>query len=406
MRSDSVPASDMNRSPSQTERLPDEVQALFFAGDCFALGEQQLNEYRMKLNRARADEKISPEERERIRQNLFQGIRKAIQTPVSHATFVSDELVTRLIELYVKVRPRLQSCRISNLDVMWPLAEHVLVPTAHLIIRQRCHLGLGTEFLGERCWYLPESVGRQVRKPVQRVLDCWLRVAGLRTDYRVSKEIGDEAVRRKVNRWLDGKNQPTLAELHGLVDEFSAKVSWLDEPDSWKARFTLACAAHKAWNRVDDVYRAVCPTPALKLAQKFRALFSQPILHDDEGLLVLTDTFFAVCLLQTRLQNAGTFEKIIAPARKERHATFGPDVPDAQIEQWKKQAERDANPGNWFLHFLRNKAVAAGRLRPDNDPMQAQFVLKEYVFDLGIEELNHFLPRENAKAGKRKARQP
>lgn len=50
----------------------------------------------MKLNRARAGKSISSEKRERLRQNLFQSVREAIQTPVSHATFVTDELVTRL----------------------------------------------------------------------------------------------------------------------------------------------------------------------------------------------------------------------------------------------------------------------------------------------------------------------
>lgn len=396
----------MKEASNVTGNLPDEVQALFFACDCFALGEQQLKEYRMKLNRARAGTSISSEKRERVRQNLFQSIRKAIQTPVSHATFVTDELVTRLLELYTKVSPRLQSHLTSNLDTMWLLAEHVLVPTAHLIIRQRRHLGLGTEFLGESCWYLPEMAGRQVRKPVHRVLDCWLRVAGLRTDYRVSKEMGTEAVRRKVNRWLEGRNLPTLGELHNLADSFSAKVSWLDEPDSWKARFTLACAAQRAWDKVDEVFKPLCATPSVKLAQKFRDLASRQIFHDDQGLLVLPDTFFAACLVQARLQKDGSFEKIIAPARKERRATFGPDVPDAQIEQWKQQAERDANPGNWFVGFLRDKAIAAGRLRSKDDAMQTQFVLKEFLFDLGIEELNQLLRRENEKAGKCKTCQP
>lgn len=121
---------------------------------------------------------------------------------------------------------------------------------------------------------------------------------------------------------------------------------------------------------------------------------------------MLTDTFFAVCLVQARLQKDGSLEKIIAPARKQRHATFGPDVTDAQIEKWKQEAERDAKPGNWFLGFLRDKAIAAGRLRSSDDAMRTQLVLKEFLFDLGIEELNQLLHRENGTAGRCKTRQP
>jgi hypothetical protein len=70
----------------------------FFVCDCFGLGENQLDSYRLKLNCARSGSDIAPEERERIRQSLFQNVRKAIQTPVSHATGVTDELATRLLE--------------------------------------------------------------------------------------------------------------------------------------------------------------------------------------------------------------------------------------------------------------------------------------------------------------------
>ncbi len=402
VRRESVLVSRMNET-FRAAKLPDEVQALFFVCDCFALGEQELSEYRMKLSRARVDKSISKAARERIRIQLFHRLRRAIQTPVSHATFVTDELVARLLEVYAKVHPRLRN-RFFSLDAIWVLAEHVLVPTAHLIIRKKHRCGLGTEFLGQNCWYLPERAGTKIRKPVQRVLDCWLRVAGLRTDYRVSKEIGNEAVRRKVNRWLEGENQPTLDELYGLVDEFSAKVSWLDEPASWKARFTLACAAQRAWNEVDDTFQSVCRFPSLKLADKFRALASQPILQDDRELLVLADTFFAVSLLQNSLQKKGRLDEIIAPSRKERRASFGPEIPDVEIDLWKLQAESDSKPGNWFLRYVRDEAIRKGGFTHDDNPMEAEAV-RDYIFELGIEELNRLLNQTKGNAGGNGTRQ-
>jgi hypothetical protein len=53
-----------------------------------------------------------------------------------------------------------------------------------------------------------------------------------------------------VNGWLKGENDPTLDNLHNLVDEFAAKVTWLDTADSWKARFTVA--------RVNDTSPMLC----------------------------------------------------------------------------------------------------------------------------------------------------
>ncbi len=280
---------------------------------------------------------------------------------------------------------RLHRCRIINGQRLMPF----------IIIRQRRHLGLGTEFLGADCWYLPKVQGGQVRKPVQRVLDCWLRVAGLRTDYRVSKEIGTEAVRRKVNRWLEGKNQPTLQEFYQLVDEFSYKVKWLDEPGSWKARFTLACAAQRAWDNIDSFFKPVCPAPARQLARTFCDLAGKSVLDDKQGLLTLPDIFFASCLLQSRLEQEGKLEEIIAPARQNRNASFGMEVPDEEIEQWRRQTEWEGNPGNWFLEFIRKQAIETGHFKRGNHPD-----LKEYLFTLGIGELNRLVREQNKKAGK------
>ncbi|HPV23002.1 MAG TPA: hypothetical protein PLJ65_02405 [Casimicrobium sp.] len=397
----------------------EDVHALLFACKCFGLGEQELEHYRMKLHRIRSGNDISLEAEENVRRSLLQKVRAAIQTPVSHATFVTDEVTVRLVELFSRIRPLVRKGDTSDVHVWWLITKHVLMPTAHLIVRVRQHCGIGTEFAGDipqtpaerertrpdpeflrgGCWYLPERDGRKVRKPVQRVLDCWLRVAGLRTDYRVSKEIGSASVRKKVNGWLSGEHHPTLGDLHKLVDEFAGKVVWLDTPDSWKARFTLACAVQRAWDEVDSMFRSVCPYPAVRLAKDFRELASKPVLHDTNGLLVLPDTYFATQLWQERLEREGRLQDIIAPAQRHRGATFSRRVSDKRIEQWKRQAEYDANPGNWFLDFVWREAIAAKRIKRRANPMNLQYEIKQFLFGIGVAELNQLLHANKKGAG-------
>jgi diadenosine tetraphosphate (Ap4A) HIT family hydrolase len=40
---------------------------------------------------------------------------------------------------------------------------------------------------------------------------------------------------------------PNIEELHALVRKFPASVAWLDDSESWRARFTLAHAVQKAF---------------------------------------------------------------------------------------------------------------------------------------------------------------
>src|SRR5205807_7964096 len=121
---------------------------------------------------------------------------------------------------------------------------------------------------GESCWYLPVKS----RGPISRVLDCWLRVAGFRTAYGVSKTLSRrnadtgtseervhlrwESWKKGVGRWLNGECVPSVKRLHELVDAFAEQVSWLDEPNAWKARFTLACAMQNVCDTMDEFFNA------------------------------------------------------------------------------------------------------------------------------------------------------
>jgi len=162
-----------------------------------------------------------------------------------------------------------------------------------------------------------------------------------------------------------------------------------------QARFTLACAAQEAWDEIDTNFKPVCPAPSLQLARTFCDLAGRTVLHDVQGLLVLPGTFFATCLLQSRLEQEGRFEEIIAPAWRKRSAAFGIEVPDQELEQWRRQAEWEANPGNWFLEHIRKQEMSRGPFKRDDHP-----ALKDFLFNLGIEELNRLVRVQHRKTGK------
>ena len=79
------------------------IEALFLVGSYFEIGEYQLEIYRQKLKRARDGKKISESELARVRETLFCKIREKIQTPVTRTTFITHEIVVRLIGLLVIV---------------------------------------------------------------------------------------------------------------------------------------------------------------------------------------------------------------------------------------------------------------------------------------------------------------
>lgn len=371
--------------------LPDEVQALFFACDCFGLGlkdfaddkddKEKLHLSREKLRRARLNKSILPDEREQVRQRLFQRLRRAAHLPTGGmSSFVTHELATVLLQLYGTLRPALFVSETDSIQPMWILAEHVFLPTAYLIVQTRHRWGLGSELREGECWYLPEKLDGKTRTPIQRVLDYWLRTAGFRTASGVGGNL--ESRKKAVSRWLKGKSLPTLSNLHGLAAKFQANSGWLDDFDSWKARFKMACAMQRLWKAVDTTFGPAAPQPALLLANAYRKIAGQMHFEDDEGVFADPKLFFAVRLILARLEAQGILTEIVAQAPQTFQRSFGPEVPHSEIEEWRTKVEWERKPGNWIVAYLHKLATSHRQS------------LREYIVARGVAELNELIKRQ------------
>lgn len=307
---------------------------------------------------------------------------------------VTDRLVFSLMRLYEKLLPIFKPDGIPPPDTMWILVENLFAPTVFIELHQDWQRGLGTEFQGDACWYLPvRSEGKNL-KPVQRVLDSWLRVIGYRTAYGVSGRIGGPDLRRTVDRWRVGEVVPTVATLHKLVETFAQRVRWLDAPDDWKARFTLACAMQKLCDEMDEFFKDILPDSSRKLTDMFRRIENERIVSDDDKLLAGRQTFFATRLLQLRLQREGKWEtQVLSQVPKQAQRVFQVEVSDEELAQSRSKMERKMNPGNWFLEFIKQQV-----------PAKLDMSFEDYLFNIGVKELNCLLISKGA--GERDARQP
>jgi hypothetical protein len=313
------------------------------------------------------------------REALYDHIRRSHGKPLfSFAGKVTDKIVFLLPQLYEKALPGLDTNEISPSDSMWALVEHFFAPTVFIELVQDWQRGLGTELRGDTCWYLPVLSHGKKLKPIPRVLDSWLRVAGYRTAYGVSEEMGSPDLRRNVDRWRTGEVVPTLATLHNLVEEFAKAVSWLDEPDNWKARFTLGCAMQKLCDKMDEFFKDIHPESSLALAEMFRRVEQERIVCDDNKVLCGSRTFFAARLLQLRLQREGKWEtQVLAAMPKVQNRIFPPDASEEQIAQGRQEMEWQSNPGNWFVEFIKRQS-----------PPESNVAFEDYLFSIGVAELN------------------
>ena len=289
---------------TSSSNLPSNFAALRFVCGCFGIGEKELAETLERMRRITKNpnehfpRKLSREMLARAesgksrwqeslstihREALYERIRRENGRPLfSFTGKITEETAFTLLTLYERVLPKLDCRGVSIAEVIWLLVENVFVPTVFVKLVEEWRFGLGTEWLGETCWYLPVKSDRGTDKPTSRVLDCWLRVAGFRTAYGVSQSLtrgkSDNSVldeqtekrwktwKKSVERWRNGKSVQSVHRLHRLVEAFAANVAWLDDPVGWKARFTLAFAMQNLCEAMDESFESVSKQSSLALA--------------------------------------------------------------------------------------------------------------------------------------------
>jgi hypothetical protein len=374
--------------------IPNDIEALWFVCKCFGIPEIEFGEnWRKKMERAATADISTPEWKAvgwNLENHLFERFRRAGVAPASVTNDFTDEMVVTLLGLYERLRLSLDVRDVSAVDAFEVLIEHVFVPTLFLMVcKYRCQ-GARTEFHPAEFWYLPrrEKNGR-LRQPIPRVLDYWLRTAGLHTAYGLDQhletlKVGAEVkpkgkIKRQVDRWLSGEVMPTLNQLYSFVDQVSGQVEWLDDAAAWKARFNLAYAVQKACKTSE----AILAEPLGEMLNRgFREMLSEGIICDGPDILNNPHTFFAFRLLQKRLDKEKRLSEIVAPVQKRRQMSFATNVSDKVIEKERHKMWREATPGYWLGKFFAGEAK------------QARKPVDEYIFDRGIEELNRLLAQK------------
>jgi hypothetical protein len=423
---------------SPASNLPSNFAALRFVCGCFGIGEKELAETLERMRgitknpNAHFPKQLSREMLARAekgkgrwqdslstihREALYDRIRRDNGRPLfSFTGKIAEETAFTLLTLYERLIAKLDCKGVPFADVMWLLVENVFMPTVFIKLVEEWRLGLGTEWLGETCWYFPVKSDHGIDKPISRVLDCWLRVAGFRTAYGVSQSLTrgrpDRSVldeqtekrwktwKKSVERWRNGKSVQSVHRLHRLVEAFAQNVSWLDDPAGWKARFTLAFAMQNLCEAIDESFESTSKRSSLALAAMLRHIADERIVCDDGKLLVATHTFFVTRLIQKQMRASGEWEKIAALVPPSAGRAFPPETSDAEIASYRNELHWQMNPGNWLLEHIKQKGLAEGRLKPDGNSTTGHIALDSYVFDLGVKELNKILESKRKGVGK------
>jgi len=404
--------------------LPNQFAALRFVCGCFGIEMPQMGAMLKTVReREKGPDKYFPRALNRVMLNeaerglgrwcqaleilgheaLYDRIRRQKGEPLFGFTGdLTEQLGFGLLRLYQKIVPRLKTEGVSIQNVLWVLAEEVFVPALFVELAENWQSGLGTELRIETCWYLPVAEGRDVVKPVSRVLRCWLKAAGFRYAYDFGKL--NDSVRRKVERWLKGDCVPEIGEAHALVEKFADEVSWLDGPDDWKTRFTLACAMQKLCGAIDKFFEAGRGNCSLKLADTLRAIPNERIAVDDGRVLFDRETFFAARLLQRRLQREGRWGPEVSDFVKDWHTMVPAGASRMAIDAFRREHLWRMNPGNWFLRFIGRELGDVNAARMGKAALENSEGLQAGILNIGIAELNRILDlKRGQRAG---ARQP
>jgi len=400
--------------------LPGELQALWFACGCFDVGERNLaNISRMTLMRAFADEDTAPAATTRMKRvelGLRLSLLNRLRCPIGpdpYTNTVADHITSSLLSVYGRLLPNLDTHDVDPVEAMWLLARQVFVPTIFVAMIECRGLGIGTEFHGKECWYLPATKNGGITKPVQRVLRHWLSASGFSSAYGLGQHLGErgakagkeprEAIRRQIERALDGKSIPQLDDLLRYVDRLSPRIRWLDGANAWKSRLTLAYGLQKACERADGFFKTVCDSPSIRLADDFRDLCDSPGFCDDERILMHPQNYFAVRLYTQRLRRQGKLRTILASVPKGIVMSFPAEMLDAELAKERKAAEHKMNPGNRVLDFIKRRARKASFFETGAS-VEDFLRLDDYIFNLGIEELNRGLAQLARRAGGHRTR--
>jgi hypothetical protein len=97
------------------------------------------------------------------------------------------------------------------------------------------------------------------------------------------------------------------------------------------------------------------------------------------------------------LEKDGAWDKIMASAPKAVSGGFGSETSDAVIAAFREQTFVQMNPGNHFLAFIKNQALADGRLKRMDNSVESLVTLEEYIFEIGVRELNRLLDSKRKK---------
>jgi len=417
------------KPPCPQAVLPGLGQAQAFVCSCFGISEKNLDATLQRIRShtpdadqhfprnwsrvlpVRADAKKS-RRREAIltiqREALYDRICRDHGQPLPATTSgVTEKIVFSLLRLYEKLLPKLNLGRCSKAEALWILTENVFLPTIfiHLISAHRD--GLGPEFAGGKSWYFPIREGSKIVKPIPRLLDYWSRTSALFTPYRTgfrfvakSKNESDklaqkrDSIKKRFERWRLGEDLPTLDDLHHFVDDAGSDVSWLDEPAAWKARFTLALAAHSICDAMDEMFSEIRPHASLSLAGVMSKMATEGIVCDDGKKLADSTVFFAARLWQLKLKRDGHWQIIIS-AKTTNLPQFPPFTTVEADDEHRQKIAWQMNPGNHLLEAIKTTATTDGVSR------HHPFALDDYLVELGVSELNRFLTAERKKAGRR-----
>lgn len=405
-----------------SEGLPDPSRAFALICECFGLNrtpESKVTDPTGKLrqgfhrffNSTRA--KQSDLARSRMEQLLYSLFRRHERDDFGHAYAVMDETAAITCYLYQELSGRLNPEGRSPKRILWLLAEHVLVPTLLAIWARHWPTELGHEFAGDQSWYLPVTVGAEVDLPFARVFSYWMRVAGIRSTNQLATMLLEsgccpkservDTLRKKLDRWKRGEGLVSLTELYGYLDALETEVEWLAEPGDWKARFALALAMQRFFEKADRYFKNLDAKPSSRFAAWFRTSARNGILTDDDGFLAEPTTCFAIQSIQKRLKKNGVWSKLAAAGQSQMW--FGAGVSEEEIRRRIAEGERNAKVGNRLVDWIRREAESSGRLSRGNNSSDYRLSLQRYIFDLGVREIQMFVRCRQKEPDEHEARQ-